>query len=148
MNADKPDSSSSIASTPPHASVHTAFQITEASFGVAQQVATTFHAGPLPPARELAAYDQAHPGAAAWILHEAELNAEHVRVMERLGARLQTRDALLLRTLPFCFVTLFVLCATMIAIWGNVWFGGSLLASALGGVALAYLKSSGPGQPR
>ena len=113
-----------------------------------QQVATSFHAGPLPPARELPAYDQAHPGAAAWILHEAALNAEHVRAMERLGARRQTRDALLLRVLPFCFVTLVVICATAIGVWGNVWFGGSLLASALGGVALAYVKSSGGAHPR
>ena len=97
-----------------------------------QQVAATFHAGPLPPARELAAYEEAHAGAATWILREAELNAEHVREMERLGARLQTRDAFLLRALPFCFVTLFVVCATVIAIWGNVWFGGSLLATSVG----------------
>ena len=148
MNAEKPESSSAAAPAPPLPSVHTAFQITQTPSGMEQHVAATFHAGPLPPARELAAYDQAHAGAAAWILQQAELNAEHVREMERLGARLQTRDALLLRLLPFCFVTLFVMCATVIAIWGNVWFGGSLLASALGGVGLAYLKNSGGVKPR
>jgi uncharacterized membrane protein len=112
---------------------------------MAVQATAVFHQGPLPPARELAAYEQAHPGAAAWILKEAERNAEHVRQMETIGARLQIRDALLFRVLPFSVVTVYILSTMAIAIFANAWVGGTLLATGLAGVATAYVKCMLPG---
>lgn len=99
------------------------------------------HAGPLPPPEQLRGYELVHPGAAAWILNEAEKNADHVRAMERLAIAGQTRDATLHRVLPFLLVLAFLLASTCIAIWASVVLGGIGFGGTLLSVMLAYFKS-------
>ena len=55
----------------------------------AVQVRTTEYSGPLPPATELAAYDEVHPGAANRIIRMAESYAEHTQELEKRALELE-----------------------------------------------------------
>jgi uncharacterized membrane protein len=99
------------------------------------------HVGPLPHPQQLAAYEEAHPGAAAWILREAELNSQHFRATETKALNAQRLDNLLHRLLPFGLVLTCLVCCTLIAVlasaaWGTVGFGATITA-----VMVAYLKN-------
>lgn len=106
------------------------------------QLQISAHQGPLPPPQILAGYEQAHPGAAAWVLREAETAASHVRDMEQMAIRYQARDALLQRTLPFALVALLLLVSTALAIFANVILGGIAFGSTLAGVVTVYLQGT------
>jgi len=136
MNENLPDSTSGGYAVPPQPP----YQGLQPTLLNMQHLQATLQTGPLPPARELAAYEQAHPGAAAWILSEAQINAAHVRQMEVVGAKLQSRDAFLFRVLPFIAVFAFLMCTMMIAIFANAWAGSALLASGLVTIVLAYIR--------
>lgn len=102
----------------------------------------THHSGPLPPASEFKAYEEAHPGAAAWIMEEASKSAGHAREMERQGMRIAGRDELLARLLPFGVVALFLAVFTIVAL-KNVWVGSIGMGTVLAAVILAYLRGYG-----
>jgi uncharacterized membrane protein len=99
------------------------------------------HQGPLPPPQHLAGYEQAHPGAAAWILREAEASAAHTRDMERLAIRYQARDAFLERLLPFSLVAILLIISAIMA-YANAVLGGVAFVGTLAGVVTVYLKGS------
>jgi len=103
-------------------------------FPPAMQLQISSHQGPLPPPHVLSGYEQVHPGAAAWILKEAEASASHTREMERLALTYQARDALLHRILPFFLVALLLIVSAAIAIFANVYVGGV----AFGGTMRAW----------
>jgi len=116
------------------------------SLAPALQVQISAHQGPLPPPQILAAYEQAHPGAAAWVLKEAEASAAHVREMERRAIRYQARDALLHRILPFLLVALLLTISAILAIFASAIVGVVAFVSTLASVVIVYLKSAlGPG---
>lgn len=112
------------------------------TFASAVQVQISAHQGPLPPPQVLAAYEQAHPGAAAWVLREAEASAAHVREMERRAIRYQARDALLHRILPFALVALLLIISAALAIFANAIIGGIAFFSTLASVVIVYLKGA------
>jgi uncharacterized membrane protein len=112
------------------------------SFASAMQVQISAHQGPLPPPQVLAAYEQAHPGAAAWVLREAEASAAHVREMERRVLRYQARDALLHRILPFALVALLLTISAILAIFASPVLGGAAFFGTLAGVVGIYLKGA------
>lgn len=99
--------------------------------------------GPLPPPEILSAYDNAHPGAAKWILDLAEKNTEHVRDMDRRAARYRSRDALLQRLLPFLTVIGFLAVALLLGVFAGPYLGGAAFFATLGTVVAAYLKGMG-----
>jgi uncharacterized membrane protein len=110
------------------------------------QVQISAHQGPLPPPQILAAYEQAHAGAAAWVLKEAEASAAHVREMERRAIRYQARDALLHRILPFLLVALLLTISAVLAVFASAILGGVAFIGTLAGVVTVYLKGAlGPG---
>lgn len=139
MNASEPESpgSGKEASEPPPAPIP--FTVLPPS----QRLSVSFsaHQGPLPPPEQLAAYERLHPGSAAWILDQAEQNAEHIRSMERRGAAAQERDALLKRVLPFAVVVVFLAGWVAIAIWASPIIGAAGAFTTLASVLLAYFKS-------
>lgn len=92
----------------------------------------------------LTAYDAAHPGAATWILKEAEANAQHVRDMERRAIRDQSRDNLLHRLLPFLLVFVLIVASVILAVFANKVLGGVAFFGTLASVVIAYLKGSQP----
>ena len=58
--------------------------------GTAVQVRTTeTYSGPLPPATELAAYNEVHPGAANRIIRMAESYADHTQELEKAALKLE-----------------------------------------------------------
>jgi uncharacterized membrane protein len=102
------------------------------------------HSGPLPPPGQLADYEAVYPGAAEWIIKEAERNAAHVRDMERQGIRAQRIDMLLFRLLPFALVAAFLLASVIIAVFVNPYIGGAAVVATMGGVLTAYLTGHPP----
>jgi uncharacterized membrane protein len=112
------------------------------SFASAMQVQISAHQGPLPPPQVLAAYEQAHPGAAAWVLKEAEASASHLREMERRVLRYQARDALLHRILPFALVALLLAISAILAVFASPVLGGAAFFGTLAGVVGIYLKGA------
>jgi uncharacterized membrane protein len=112
------------------------------AFGPAMQVQISTHQGPIPPPQVLAAYEQAHPGAAAWVLKEAETAATHVREMERLAIRYQARDAALHRILPFFLVALLLIISAVMAIFASAVLGGVAFIGTLASVVIVYLKAA------
>jgi uncharacterized membrane protein len=105
---------------------------------------TTAHSGPLPVPEQLGAYEAIHPGAAAWIFRQAELNAEHFRTMEEKALQARRQDNLLHRLLPFALVLTCIVSCTLIAtlasaVWGIAGFGATIAA-----VMVAYLTGRAP----
>jgi len=102
----------------------------------------SYHRGILPPALDYKAYKEAHEPAAEWILAEATKSSDHFRQMEKIGAKIASRDALLFRILPFAVVVAFLTVFTILAFL-NVWIGGVGIGATLSTVVLAYLKNFG-----
>ena len=102
------------------------------------------HVGPLPPPQQLAAYEDAHPGAAAWILAQAHANAEHVRDMDRRMLQVRARDGLLHRALPFLPVGLLLIVSGVMAVFASKVLGGAAFFATLAGVVTVYLRGSQP----
>jgi uncharacterized membrane protein len=93
---------------------------------------------------QLGAYEAIHPGAAAWIFRQAELNAEHFRTMEEKALQARRQDNLLHRLLPFALVLTCIVSCTLIAtlasaVWGIAGFGATIAA-----VMVAYLTGRAP----
>jgi len=88
----------------------------------------------------LGGYEQVHPGAAAWILREAEASAAHVREMEKRTLKYQARDALLHRVLPFSLVAILLISSTFMAIFANVGRGGIAFFGTLASLVTVFLK--------
>lgn len=114
----------------------------------ATSVQISAHAGPLPPPQQFAAYEDVHPGAAAWILAQAEANAAHAREMDRRMLAFQARDGLLHRVLPFALVALLVAVSGVMAVFASKVLGGAAFFATLAGVVTVYLRggqtSAGP----
>lgn len=102
----------------------------------------SYHRGILPPAVDYKAYKEAHEPAAEWILAEATKSSDHFREMEKIGAKIAARDALLFRILPFAVVVVFLIVFTTIAFL-NVYVGSVGVGVTLSTVLLAYLKPFG-----
>jgi uncharacterized membrane protein len=119
--------------------------------GTQQTVVATnvsYHAGPLPPAREFEAYEKAVPGAGIRILEEAAKNADHVRRMEVQAMRIAARDALLHRVLPFVFAFSVLTAAVLLGIFAAPWIGATTVFGVVGLVGVAYVRGSvGGSQP-
>jgi len=110
--------------------------------GTQVTLSTTYHSGLLPPASEYRGYKEVHEPSAQWILDEASSNASHTRLMEARALEISGRDALLVRLLPACIVTLFLTVFTIVT-FVNSWVGGAGLAATLASVVIAYLKGFG-----
>lgn len=110
--------------------------------GIAVQA--SLHVGPLPPAREFADYEAAYPGAAAWILSEAAKASEHGRAVELTAAKIQARDALLHRALPFALVAILIGASAVMAIYASKVLGGLAFFGTLAGVVTVYLRGNPP----
>jgi uncharacterized membrane protein len=101
------------------------------------------HVGPLPPPSQLAEYEAVYPGAARWIIEQADKNAEHVRDMERRSLSVQRADMLLHRLLPFGLVVIF-LAACVVLAFASPAAGAAGLFITMAGVLTAYLTGRVP----
>ena len=84
-----------------------------------------------------------HPGAARWIIEQAEKNAEHARDMELRAIRLQRLDMLLHRLLPFGLVIAFLLASLALAYFNSI-AGAAGVIATMGVVLTAYLTGRAP----
>jgi len=84
-----------------------------------------------------------YPGAAHWIIDQAEKNAAHVREMELRAIGLQRLDMLLHRLLPFGLVVAFLIASLALAYF-NPAAGAAGLIATLGTVLTAYLTGRAP----
>jgi uncharacterized membrane protein len=101
------------------------------------------HQGPLPLPSQLAEYDAVHPGAARWIIEQADKGAAHVREMELRAIKTQRLDMLLHRGLPFALVALFLIASVALAFVYPI--GGALgLITTVATVLIAYLTGRAP----
>ncbi len=110
------------------------------SRGMVLATQATFRSGPLPTAQELGDYERASPGAALWILNEAEKSASHLRIVELQALRIESRDILLRRLLPFLVVFTFLVGSVLIALFASTIAGMAAFAATLASVVLVYLK--------
>ena len=104
------------------------------------------YSGPLPPAEELKAYEDAVPGAAERILAMAEKQSEHRQAAEMKIIETESRDSLL--GIVFAFV-LGVGCliaggaiAFLIPEGAGAIFGAMLGMSGMGSIVIAMLKNT------
>jgi uncharacterized membrane protein len=101
------------------------------------------HTGPLPLPSQLADYEAVYPGAAQWIIEQADKNAQHAREMERQAISLERTDMLLHRLLPFGLVAAFLV-ATVILTFVSPAAGTAGFCATVAGVLIAYLTGRTP----
>jgi len=107
----------------------------------------TFHQGPIPDPRTLAAYNQIVPNAAERIISMAESETLHRQALERDTLEFNKSDRMSARAeikigqiLSFLLCTIVVGCGTFVAISGNAWPGVALSITGLSGIIAAYLR--------
>lgn len=83
-----------------------------------QIVATQLYSGPLPPASELARYEQVLPGAADRIIAMAEKQLTHRTEYEYAAISSQIKLEKLSRILAFLFAITGLVCAVVVAFFG------------------------------
>jgi uncharacterized membrane protein len=98
----------------------------------------------LPPPEQLAAYEAAFPGAAAWIFDQAAKNSDHARTVETNALQLQRTDQLLHRLLPFGLVLAFLISSTVVAVFASVVWGTAGIGGTIAAVMIAYLTGRAP----
>ncbi|WP_284944037.1 hypothetical protein [Acidisoma cladoniae] len=86
------------------------------------------------------------PGAAEWIINQAEINMDHTRAMEKAAADVQRMDASLHRILPFLLVLVLIVASVVLGLFANPWVGGVSFFSTLASVVIVYLKGNSPPQ--
>jgi membrane associated rhomboid family serine protease len=77
---------------------------------------------------------------------QAEKNADHIRMLELSGMKVQARDALLRRLLPFGGVVAFLLAAIVLA-FASPAAGAVTVLGTMAGVLYAYLTGRVPAPP-
>jgi uncharacterized membrane protein len=108
-------------------------------------IQATAHSGPLPPPEQLQAYETVFPGAAEWIFEQSAKNADHARMVELRAIRMQQRDLLLHRLLPFGVVLAFLIACTIVAVRASAALGSVGIGVTIGAVMIAYLTGRAPG---
>lgn len=73
-------------------------------------------------------------------MNEAEKSASHLRIVELQALRIESRDILLRRLLPFLVVFTFLVGSVLIALFASTIAGMAAFAATLASVVLVYLK--------
>lgn len=100
------------------------------------------YSGPLPPPTVLAGYDQVVPGAAERILQMAERNQSHQIAMESGALEASKRDVRTGQIFALIVTLTALALAGFVASRGSPWVGGLIGVSAVGTLALAFLKGN------
>lgn len=90
-----------------------------------------FHSGPLPPAKELAEYDEILPGAADRIIAMAERQAEHRQTLEAFAVRAEDRRSWGGLIAGGIVAVGFLVGAVVLGLNDQPWLGGVLGGSTL-----------------
>ena len=103
--------------------------------------------GPLPPPQVLQGYESACPGSAHRIIELAEAQSAHRRRMEEKevdaqidGMRSQFFEARRGQVFAFCVSVVFLLCGTVVVIWGHSWAGSLFGLMGVSGIVGSFIK--------
>ena len=105
-------------------------------------VKVSTYSGPLPPPNVLARYDQVVPGAAERILQMAERNQSHQIAIESGALEASKRDTRTGQILALIVTLMALILAAFVVSQGSPWVGGLIGVSAVGTLALAFLKGN------